>query len=461
MMTSNRTLVRAAAACALAFCGTFADAQQSWVVDQANGPGTNFTTIQAAVNAAAPGDKVFVRAGLYVEDVFINKGITLVGWNATTYPMTPPVNPYNPAIKGTLAIVDVDNFQTLVVSGFSVVPNGAPGLSAAIVNSRGPCILDRMWIQDGSLLVYGGEDVLLQDVVIRAAQAGASGAPLPGISVVGSWMQGTDIDVAGGMVGAEPNFSAEGGVALEVYYPSIVALARPRLMGGSGAGPWISSASTPAGAPAIRTFNGIVAIVDNDLGVNYLQGGSGGERGAASSNSIASGQGGNAIEVLGGYVVNKRPMPLAPGFAGANQAGGPLGADGVPALTASGGTYSPIVDVPALFKIVGSTMPGGHLDFTFESAASGLLCGLGACDDFDLAILILTPSVQFCAGKPSAVQFLDIGTSDANAELKFMVDLPSPLGFQQGRRGMVQGGDVVNNLAFLSNPCVIVLGFDP
>jgi hypothetical protein len=463
MMTfSHRTPVRPAASLVLALClAAVLPGQATWIVDASNGPGTNFTTIQAAVNASAPGDKIFVKSGLYVENVVIDKGITMVGWNATTYPMSLPPNPYAAAIQGTLGIINVDNFQTCVISGLNVVPNGTPGISVGILNSRGPIVLDRIVIQDGALYIYGGEDVILQEVRVRAAAAGAGAPPQPGITVIGSWVQGTDLDVVGGAVGAEPDFWPEGGPGLLLYYPSIVGLARPKLMGGSGGGPWDLSSTSPNGAPAIRNFGGIVAIVDDDTAANYLTGGNGGVRAPTSSPSIPSGDGGNAIEVLGGYVLNKRPMPVIPGSAGANMAGGAIGSAGSATVTSGGGTYISITDVPALFSISGSSVAGGTLTFTFHSAAPGLLCGLGACDDFDLAILGLTPSVQFCAGKPSAVQFLQIGTSNAMSQLAFTAPLPSPLGIQQGRRGMAQGGDVVNNLAYLSNPTIVVVGYDP
>jgi pectin methylesterase-like acyl-CoA thioesterase len=124
---------------ALALCLAAAlGAQTTWIVDASNGPGTHFTTIQAAVNASSPGDKIFVKIGLYVENVVIDKGITMVGWNATTYPMTVPGNPYAAAIQGTLGIVAVDNFQTCVISGFSVVPNGPPESPSSARGCRRP-----------------------------------------------------------------------------------------------------------------------------------------------------------------------------------------------------------------------------------------------------------------------------------------------------------------------------------
>lgn len=48
------------------------------------GPGQTYTTIQAAVTAASPGDTIHVAAGTYAEQVTIAKALTLEGAGATT-----------------------------------------------------------------------------------------------------------------------------------------------------------------------------------------------------------------------------------------------------------------------------------------------------------------------------------------------------------------------------------------
>jgi len=50
---------------------------KKWTVDDSGG--ANFTSIQTAINAAEPGDTIYVHAGMYVENVNVSKRISLVG----------------------------------------------------------------------------------------------------------------------------------------------------------------------------------------------------------------------------------------------------------------------------------------------------------------------------------------------------------------------------------------------
>ena len=55
-------------------------AQRTWIVDPYNLPGTHFTTIQAAVDAAATGDIVLVRDRQYPQGFrATGKGLTILG----------------------------------------------------------------------------------------------------------------------------------------------------------------------------------------------------------------------------------------------------------------------------------------------------------------------------------------------------------------------------------------------
>src|SRR5215510_991412 len=50
-----------------------------WIVDAANGPGTNFTSLPAAVAAAASGDTLIVRRGTYQPFQVSGKALTIRG----------------------------------------------------------------------------------------------------------------------------------------------------------------------------------------------------------------------------------------------------------------------------------------------------------------------------------------------------------------------------------------------
>lgn len=67
-------------ALALSFAASWIPAQTTWVVDAAGGPGTHFTTIQAAVNAASAGDTILVRPATNgYAGATISKGVYLLG----------------------------------------------------------------------------------------------------------------------------------------------------------------------------------------------------------------------------------------------------------------------------------------------------------------------------------------------------------------------------------------------
>jgi len=55
----------------------------NWLYVGGSGPG-NYTKIQDAIDNASNGDTVFVFAGLYMENVYVNKSVTLLGENRDT-----------------------------------------------------------------------------------------------------------------------------------------------------------------------------------------------------------------------------------------------------------------------------------------------------------------------------------------------------------------------------------------
>jgi hypothetical protein len=443
----------------LAACLATAAQATTWIVDAANGPGTNFTTISAAIAAAQPGDRILVRQAFYGENVVVNKAVTIVGWNATTYPMTVPINPFQFAVWGTFGVTNIPFGQTCVISGLILArPSPNAGTTVGVLNCPGTVVLDRLIIPNGGLFIGNCTDVFLEQVQVRHLQGELP--PIPGVTITNSWVQANDLDATGGDLTTEPDFFPSAGHGLWVENNSIVALARPKLIGGFGGGPWITSASTPAGGAAIYCeTGGVVSIVDDVGSSSYLVGGQGGLRGVGSVSSIPSGNGGNAIEVVSaGTVNNKKPMPLFGGAPGLNTGGGQIGVNGAGSATSSGGTYAAIVDLPSLYRHISGSVPDGFFIFVHHAAGPGLPVAIAVMPDMQLNIY--PPSLQFAGGNPFTAIVLATGTSDALGFVAFGFGLPAAaVGPHVGASVVVQTADDVVNTLFLSNPSPWILGF--
>jgi hypothetical protein len=135
-LLSKPLKVAAAAACLLAIGATPASAKQHLVDDdKAQCPKADFTSIQAAVNAASPGDKVNVCPGEYEEQVRVSNkdGIELNStrtWQAVIkFPVvTTPPN----------ALVHIQNSDDVEVNGFTITgPFHTSGCVAPALTSQG------------------------------------------------------------------------------------------------------------------------------------------------------------------------------------------------------------------------------------------------------------------------------------------------------------------------------------
>ena len=88
-----------------------------WVVDAAGAPGSDFPTIQGAVNVAAEGDTVLVRPGTYLDRVRISgKSLVLAadgaGVDVTAFSF------FAFGFEPTIRVSNLDAGQTVVVRGF-------------------------------------------------------------------------------------------------------------------------------------------------------------------------------------------------------------------------------------------------------------------------------------------------------------------------------------------------------
>ena len=114
------------------FACTIAVAQQTLTV----GPGQPFTTIPAAIAAAAPGDTVLVLAGTYTQNLDIDKPIQLVGRGANLQLSILPGT-------ATILVHDIPAGQTFAMSGFAVVSSSSPGpvVNVTVRDCDGPVAL--------------------------------------------------------------------------------------------------------------------------------------------------------------------------------------------------------------------------------------------------------------------------------------------------------------------------------
>jgi hypothetical protein len=114
-----------------------------WIVDSANGPGTNFTDLPPAVAAAASGDTIIVRAGAYTGFSVNGKAVTIRGENTqttvvaqawTSIASVPAIGTFylsGMTILGGLSTVGPGKFVLADLVVWNAAPGYAPGLSAS------------------------------------------------------------------------------------------------------------------------------------------------------------------------------------------------------------------------------------------------------------------------------------------------------------------------------------------
>ena len=109
------------------------------VVDDVPGPGVGFTSLQAAVDAAAPGDTVLVREGHYISTVIDGKGVVLTAELGATV-----------RLNGRLVVRNVPAGAEVLVRGVAVAPAGfVSGLF--VEDCDGSVWLERVSVDDAYL----------------------------------------------------------------------------------------------------------------------------------------------------------------------------------------------------------------------------------------------------------------------------------------------------------------------
>jgi hypothetical protein len=255
-----RTVLVAAVVAASGF------SQTTYTVDDDGGVGIDFTTIDAAVAAAQPGDRIVVHGGTYGAFT-LSKGVSVLALG-------------QPRLTGSIAIQALPAGQTAILAGFRIeLPYYASPLR--IANCTGTVIVDACTLRgtgDSNTLaqVASSIDVRFHRTRILPNASSSYSSARTGLSVSGSRVELSSCEVAGSDGGGMPS-PRRGGVALDCMSGSRVHVARTTVRGGKGGdGNHTWTVNGASGGDAIRARSGSFVIVAGDS-TNVIRGGAPGE----------------------------------------------------------------------------------------------------------------------------------------------------------------------------------------
>lgn len=230
-------MLRAVALAALTLPGA---AQSVWVVDATDGPGTDFTTLWSAIDAASEGDVLLVRPGVYGA-VIDGKSLVLLGDGATLPELS------------SLEIRGIDATQLVAVRGLEMK------LGTAVLEGCAGTVLLEDWRSIG-LWISHCEDVVLRNAELTGNVA--VGMPAGGIDATES-----DVFVYDSSVRGLPGFLTPQGSPAVILDGGSLWLHGSSAIGGDGSGFF------PCGGAGIRMAGAapLVRLLDS-----IVQGGSGG-----------------------------------------------------------------------------------------------------------------------------------------------------------------------------------------
>jgi len=204
---------------------TGASAQSVFVVAPVPGPGVFSTDIQPAINAAADGDLVLVKAGSYTGFTMNAKGVSVVADSGASV-----------VVNGLVFLTQISASQRALLQGLTVKgDNALPAITAQIVT--GP-----LWIE--SCNVTGG-------VRSSSGLVGVSVNSCPSVVIERCVITGGN-GGAGGMI-------AKGAPALHVA-ASAVTVSDTQCFGGSGAVTFSGGGDAGFGGPGLRVLPGSIFV---------------------------------------------------------------------------------------------------------------------------------------------------------------------------------------------------------
>lgn len=202
--------------CMLSFCGALLLIPSALVADEIVVP-DDFVTIQAAVDFASPGDRVWVRSGTYVENILvIGKSIQLISFDGPEVTIIDGSTPMRPDTLSVVTAIEVEDF---ILAGFT------------LRNARGGIDFgDQSGDDSGAGLACGATNGAIRNCIIEGNFCGGSGG---GIHLVLSDLRVEDCVVSDNSAGGNG-----GGVHIFVGSPIIqrCAIERNQALGGGGGG---------------------------------------------------------------------------------------------------------------------------------------------------------------------------------------------------------------------------------
>ncbi|MDF1797827.1 MAG: hypothetical protein P1V81_01515 [Planctomycetota bacterium] len=244
------------ALCPVASAGT-------WQVATTAGPGVDFTSIQAAIDAAADGDLIFIASGSYLEQLHVDgKGLTLQGaGNSAVFGLATFLTGEPTVHVENLAVGQEFHLRDLSVNRIT----GVWGEALRLEHNLGRVWIEQVFVDtyDGHALhVIDSADVVLSEVFLQCNSAfqDALGNNLPAHGLVvesGSSVHAFQVDSTGSH--GPPLFTTltspvPGGDGVHVV-DSHVRLIAPGIQGGGGGSIFQAGCSTGAvGGSAIKVL---------------------------------------------------------------------------------------------------------------------------------------------------------------------------------------------------------------
>ncbi|MEZ5978492.1 MAG: hypothetical protein R3F34_09760 [Planctomycetota bacterium] len=387
-------------------------ASSVWVVDASNGPGTDFTTIQAALAVAGEGDTLLLRTGNYAGFVTLDDfALSIIGDRGA-----------NVTIDG-LVVQNLSAGKSMVVRGVRLSPLALTLQTTAtftncagVVHVEGTTITDAPLTPAGSVRVTSCASVTFARCTIYESAAAVNG--VASLAVNGSNVAVFGCTVQGG-VGQPALVGVSPATAAMSVTDGVATISASTLIGGTGGTPGslVPCSNGGDGRGALRldgTGLSVVEVIDS-----VLTGGNGG----GAFPPCTPGNAGPPTEVVAGTLVNRAGVAPRFRFDSPLRTGSPWSFE-LDALPGSffwiviGVVPGPIqpfdpvlngvltVGAPQLLVPLVALPPSGSLD---ESVLPGTFVLPPGLTHLPLFFQPLTsePTFKLVAGTPSALLLLD------------------------------------------------------